>query len=299
MSVSSYIPRNDYVGGGNQNEYTFDFPIYSLAQLLVIVTDQNFNEVFRVPGTDVVNLYSVTIEGTSGGFVTLVNNLPTGYNLSLILANDQPTQQTTFRAQGDFTLKTFESALDTLCQEIQRVAYLSQKSIKLPEEILLALSQAFDTEIPLPLTPGYVIAINALGTGLQLTTNSSMLVIGNGLPNNASGANGQYYLNVATMILYGPYGGGLWPTPGTSLSGTQAANVVNITNGSQAVSVVYTVPLAVSAPPVISFINTVDATPIFLQGMVTAWSTTGFTVTLNTPTDTGNYQMSYQNLRPV
>jgi hypothetical protein len=42
-----------------------------------------------------------------------------------------------------------------------------------------------------------------------------------------------------------------------------------------------------------SFGNVVDSEPIFLQGVVTAKSTTGFTVTFNAPTDSANYTLSY------
>jgi hypothetical protein len=43
-----------------------------------------------------------------------------------------------------------------------------------------------------------------------------------------------------------------------------------------------------------TFENTTDTDPIFLQAMITAKSTTGFTATFNAPTDSANYVMNWQ-----
>lgn len=42
------------------------------------------------------------------------------------------------------------------------------------------------------------------------------------------------------------------------------------------------------------FQNTTDSDPIMLQGMITAKSTTGFTVSFNAPTDSANYKMNWK-----
>lgn len=42
-----------------------------------------------------------------------------------------------------------------------------------------------------------------------------------------------------------------------------------------------------------SITNVTDATPIFLQVVVTAKSSSGFTATFNAPTDTANYVLEY------
>ena len=72
-----------------------------------------------------------------------------------------------------------------------------------------------------------------------------------------------------------------------------AANTVAIPSGATSIAITYSTTIAASYSLNFSFFNTVDATPIFLQGMITAQSTTGFTVTFNTATDTANYQISY------
>lgn len=44
---------------------------------------------------------------------------------------------------------------------------------------------------------------------------------------------------------------------------------------------------------VVSITNVTDATPIFLQAIITAKSSSGFTATFNAATDTANYLLEY------
>ncbi len=49
------------------------------------------------------------------------------------------------------------------------------------------------------------------------------LLSGTGAPSNASGANGDFYIDTATNVIYGPKSGGAWPASGTSLIGATGA----------------------------------------------------------------------------
>ena len=51
--------------------------------------------------------------------------------------------------------------------------------------------------------------------------------------------------------------------------------------------------------PLVSIRNTVDADPIFLQCVVTAKSTTGFTVRFNANTDSANYVLDWGVIKHV
>ena len=152
--ISAYTPRNEYVGNlVPQTEYSFDFPITDPSQIAIIVTDNLFNPIFSVRGTDTVNLTSVVINSNGGGFVNLATALPDNYFLTLLLANDAPVQGTTFRAQGDFTLKTFEAVADYAIAAIQRLAYLASRSLRIGDN--LQISQPFNNLIPVNSTnPG-------------------------------------------------------------------------------------------------------------------------------------------------
>lgn len=46
---------------------------------------------------------------------------------------------------------------------------------------------------------------------------------GTGPPGSSAGNNGDFYIDTAADVLYGPKAGGSWPTPGVSLTGTPGA----------------------------------------------------------------------------
>lgn len=83
------------------------------------------------------------------------------------------------------------------------------------------------------------------------------------------------------------------PNAGSASGDVFAAGVYSMPSGQSSFIVAYDVTLGSSIPPIFSFANTVDASPIFLIGYISAFSTTGFTVVVNAPTDTTNYQLVY------
>lgn len=219
MSTPDYSPRAEYVGTGTLNEYTFDFRITDLSQLLIVQSDRYFTQTFRVRGSDTTYLSSVEFdEIAGGGTVTLKTNLPNLSNLAIVLAVDDPEQVFEFRNKSDFTLKHFENALDALAGGIQRAAYLAQRSVKLPEMMLKAAVDLFNTELPIPVA-SKVIAINDDADGFVLIDNAGLLLFGTVDPTDPIGINGQYYINTTSMLLFGPKAGGSWPLPGIPLGG--------------------------------------------------------------------------------
>lgn len=87
-----------------------------------------------------------------------------------------------------------------------------------------------------------------------------------------------------------------WPEKGTGGGGggaADAAGTVNIGSGVSSIVVAYDVTLTSAIAPIFSFINSTDSAPIFLIGFISAFSTSGFTVTFNAATDSANYKMSY------
>jgi hypothetical protein len=137
MSRATYAPREEYVGTGLLTAYTFDFKITDNTHILVMQTDDDFVETFKVRGDDVTYLTSVTYDANEGGgTVNLLNALPSGHHLFLLLADDEPLQPKEFKNKSDFTLKRFEDALDYLSGQIQRLAYLSHRSVKYDDSVL-------------------------------------------------------------------------------------------------------------------------------------------------------------------
>jgi hypothetical protein len=151
MSIPNYDVREEYVGLGNLNEYTFSFKILALTQIIIRITDQNFNLICDVRGDDIVFLANVAFDPwRGGGTVTLVSNLALDYKLTLLLANDAPTQPSEFRNKDDFTLGRFESALDFIAAALQRADYLVQRAIKIGDD--LVTEQPFNTQLPITST---------------------------------------------------------------------------------------------------------------------------------------------------
>lgn len=148
MSIPNYDVRSEYVGAGNQSQYSFDFKIASLNDIIIEVTDSLYNIIFKVDGNDTTFLSSVDFDSVNGGgFVNLASTLTIDYLLTIILAPDQPTQLSEFRNKASFTLRSFENALDALAGDIQRLAYLTKRSLKLDDR--LSDLESFDTTIPI------------------------------------------------------------------------------------------------------------------------------------------------------
>lgn len=85
-----------------------------------------------------------------------------------------------------------------------------------------------------------------------------------------------------------------WPSGGGSGGGSSGSQASSIPINSNSVSVTFTTQFgSTSYVPLWSIQNTGDPSPIFLDGYISAKSTTGFTVTFNTSTDTANYVFNY------
>lgn len=84
-------------------------------------------------------------------------------------------------------------------------------------------------------------------------------------------------------------GGGGGPYALNGRAGTEP-----ISNGSSSVSVTFSAVFSsLNYSVVFSVTNEVDGFPIFLNGIITAKSVSGFTVTFNAPTDSINYVLEY------
>lgn len=164
-----YAPREEYIGDGLLTDYTFDFKIGALTELVVVVSSNLGVKTFKVRGDDVTNLTGVTFDAVNGGgIVSLAVALPLNHNLALIMANDAPLQESEFKNKSSFTLSRFESALDVQSGAIQRLAYLTARSLKASDVILAATVAAFNWDIPSPIgKAGLSLKVNATEDGFE------------------------------------------------------------------------------------------------------------------------------------
>lgn len=168
MSISTYAPREEYVGTGAVTEYTFDFKIASSSHLRVVQATDLDVETFDVKGDD-LTYFTVDFDAVAGGgTVTLLTALPLNHHIYLILDNDEPLQESEFKNKSDFSLSRFEAALDVQAGAIQRLTYLAARTAKASELIDNTGAAAFDWSIPSPVgQAGKTLAVNATEDGFE------------------------------------------------------------------------------------------------------------------------------------
>lgn len=204
------LPTNDVVnhftGTGSLAVYPFDFKIKSEDELLVIVSDASGNETKRVRGSDTSYLDSITFDAIEGGGeVTLLADLPSDYEIYLLLAPDEPVQDNSFRNQFDFSLKRIEAAFDQVIAYVQRLAYLAKYSLRLHD---LDDLDAFDPMLPQGVSSNTDDRIPVVGGGGFAPVSTWPLVSDLAVSNvrNISGSRGSPTL-VSTNI---PFTGSYW-----------------------------------------------------------------------------------------
>lgn len=167
MARSEYNVKEQWIGTGDLTDYTFDFKIEDLSQLLIILQDASGAQVSKVRGDDTTILASVTFDPIDGsGTISLKTVLAIDYILTALLANDLPTQPSRFRERASVTMKSFEMALDWLGGALQRASYLSVRSVKMDD---LDDIDNFDPTLPLGVgsNPLATLVVNDTGTGFK------------------------------------------------------------------------------------------------------------------------------------
>jgi len=130
VTVASETSRNDYVGNGTTDIYSYTFRIFAATDLLVTQVNTAGVE------TELTYLTNYTVTGVgsfSGGTITLTaGNLTSGYGLTIRFKTTL-TQGVDLRNQAGFFPETIEDALDRLIKVDQQQQDEVDRSIKLPE----------------------------------------------------------------------------------------------------------------------------------------------------------------------
>lgn len=166
MSRPQYDVVSQYTGTGLLSDYTFDFLISKKEQVQVIITDSNDVELQRVYGDDVTILDDVLFDDEGGGTVKLASALTLNHKLLILLAPDEPVQESRLRNKSSFTLRSIEAALDELSGQIQRAFYKLKGTFSIHE---LDIQAGFDPRLPPGIADqaGRVLQVNADGDGLE------------------------------------------------------------------------------------------------------------------------------------
>jgi hypothetical protein len=197
-----------YLGNGATTSFPFNFYVQQASFLVVTITNNNVSP----PVTTVLNSsqYSVTGIGTgnefsggsgAGGTVTYPvsgSPLPTGWTITIQRVVPY-VQNTSLTNQGSFYPNVVEAALDYLMCGLQQ--------------------------------------LNAAATGFTALQGPAGNTIwsGTSAPGAGIGNNGDFYINTATWVIYGPKAGGSWPS-GQSILGATGSSGNTIWNGTSAPS---------------------------------------------------------------
>lgn len=173
--IEGFDVKDQALGTGDNNVYTFDFKIYDPTDLLIYVQDGSGNIVEKIRGDDTSYLQGLVFDtDEGGGTLTLAADLPDTFVLTMLLAPDLPDQPTAFPDKTSFTLNILEGALDFLASAIQRAAYLAQRAVVLHD---LDDITAFDPTLPLGIgnEPGGIISVKSDGSGFEVVVTTGMI----------------------------------------------------------------------------------------------------------------------------
>lgn len=271
MSISTYEPRSDYIGTGNQSSYTFNFTVKDEAEILICKYDDEGTLVWKVSGDDLTVLLSVTINDDGGGTIVLVDDLETDYVLAIIQNANEPVFTKNFSRNTHWDLKQLQSAYEQLTYQLQSVAYLARRAPRLGNNVAQVDADNFDMD--LELIPEAVIAINADGDGF--TTLAKETFIGPEGPQGDPGPTG---------------------AQGAPGAGVLFSDVVDIANGADEVDITFSGTAPDTTYRVgVMFWNYVDTAPflMFPQAMGIDRTTAGFKLKLSAPVNTANYKVEY------
>jgi len=157
MTISTETARDDYVGNGLLDTYSYTFKIFSSADLLVTVRDTDDVETTLALTTD----YTVAGVGDANGSITLVAGVLTTDYLLTIRRNRALTQDTDIRNQGEFFPEIHEDAFDDLVMKIQTLKTVLNRTIQIPETVT-----GVSTDLPIP-AASKVFRWDSAGTAIE------------------------------------------------------------------------------------------------------------------------------------
>lgn len=182
MAFNNNSPRAEYTAIAGQTSYTFLFQVFSDTDLVVYSTPVG------IPANDDNDLltlgvdYTVDIQGSEGGTVTLLT--PSTMGDGVTLTRSLPiTREVEYQERGDLRASTLNDDQDYQTQLLNDQSVKNSRYVRLPES-----SQNVSTDLPSPESQQFLrwntdgtALINAEGTVQEITEfNDSEFTITNG-----------------------------------------------------------------------------------------------------------------------
>jgi hypothetical protein len=139
MTISSLVTKQSYSCNGALTSFSFNFPIYAAADVIVIVRDSSGNGTILNYGTQ-YEISTTNIDYSSGGTLTTVSYVTgtrqlyaylTGYTITIYRATPL-VQASLYRNNQNLDQTALMSDLDKLCMEMQELVAMYNNSIRAP-----------------------------------------------------------------------------------------------------------------------------------------------------------------------
>lgn len=141
MTVSTSYAARQFTGSGSVKTFPISDPFFAPSDLVLTLFDTSSNAVVTpAPVLNGTATYDYTVTGTkdadtgeylSGGTITLNNNLPAGYRLT-VERQVASTQGLALTNNAAFPAKSLEAALDRMTMIIQQQTALLNRAFQLP-----------------------------------------------------------------------------------------------------------------------------------------------------------------------
>lgn len=130
MTISSETRKaGPFLGTGAVSEYPFEFKVFSAADLLVVVADENGADTELVLNSDFTVTLNADQDASPGGEITLTTPLPVDHVL-VITSDMDATQPTDLTNQGGFYPEVVEDSLDRQTILIQQLREQVSRALK-------------------------------------------------------------------------------------------------------------------------------------------------------------------------
>lgn len=166
--IQGFNVKEQALGTGLDNTFTFDFKIFRATSLLIYIQDASGVILHKFRGDDTDYLSSVVFDSIKGGgSITLIDMPLEDYIITMFSAMDLPDQPTAFPNKGSLTMSAIEGALDYLASGIQRLSFLAKRGMRMHD---LDDTDSFDPTLPANIAnyPGGILAIKLDGSGFEV-----------------------------------------------------------------------------------------------------------------------------------
>lgn len=227
----NYDIREVYVGNNVLANYTFDFKVSNLAHLKVIMLDELGVVVFDVRATDSTYFTTTLNEDGVGGTITYAVPPSFNYTIIILLADDQPVQPANYGTDNKYTMKKIEQSFDSVVGQVQRMRYLLDRSLRIPDKIVSNFKAELDTVFP-----EGVVVVSPDGLKFTLVPRTELMgadgepganpgfTIDVGAPDNADGIDFDLYYDSVSFTLYQKLAG-VWEVVGIIGGGVPGGGV--------------------------------------------------------------------------